>query len=195
METIMSDLTLDELKNQAKALGIKFSPNIGAEALQQKIKEAQEASVDEVEESVEVTPTVNNDAPTDDPVLKAARLRKKAREEALKLVRCKIVNNDPNKNDLQGDYYTVANSVIGKVTKYVPFRGTAAESWHIPMCIYNFLTTKKFVNISGTSKENDLSNADRARELPEFSITILPPLTKEELEELAKEQAAGNRID
>lgn len=193
METIMSDLTLDELKNQAKALGIKFSPNIGAEALQQKIKEATEEAIPV--EDVKEAPTVNNDLPSNDPVLAAARLRKKAREEALKLVRCKIVNNDPNKNDLQGDYYTVANSVIGKVTKYVPFRGTAAESWHIPMCIYNFLTTKKFVNISGTSKDKDLSDESRARELPEFSITILPPLTKEELAELAKEQAAGNRID
>lgn len=192
METIMSELTLDELKNQAKELGIKFSPNIGYEALQQKIKDAQEAPVEEVEDA----PTVNNEVPTDDPVLEAARLRKKAREEALKLVRCKIVNNDPNKNDLQGDYYTVANSVIGKVTKYVPFRGKAAESWHIPMCIYNFLVTKKYVNIGGVSNDKaDLSNMDRAQEMPEFSITILPPLTKEELEQLAKEQAAGNRID
>ena len=33
----MEELTLDELKNQAKELGIKYSPNIGAEALQKKI--------------------------------------------------------------------------------------------------------------------------------------------------------------
>ena len=185
----MEELTLDELKNQAKELGIKYSPNIGAEALQKKIAEASA-------EPVQKVPTVNNDIPTNDPVLQQARIRKHGREEALKLVRCRIANNDPNKRDLMGDYYTVANSVIGKVTKYVPFRGKAAESWHIPMCIYNFLKSKKYVNIGGISNDrDDLSNVDRAQELPEFNIEILPPLTQEQLDELAKEQAAGNRID
>ena len=189
----MEELTLDELKNQAKELGIKYSPNIGAEALQKKIAEASAEPVQKLHEEV---PTINNDIPTDDPVLQQARIRKHGREEALKLVRCRIANNDPNKRDLMGDYYTVANSVIGKVTKYVPFRGKAAESWHIPMCIYNFLKSKKYVNIGGISNDkDDLSNIDRAQELPEFNIEILPPLTQEQLDELAKEQAAGNRID
>ena len=32
-------------------------------------------------------------------------------------------------------------------------------------------------------------------DIPEFNIEILPPLTQSQLDELAKEQAAGNRID
>ena len=59
----MEELTLDELKNQAKELGIKYSPNIGAEALQKKIAEA---SAEPVQKPHEEVPTVNNDIPTDD---------------------------------------------------------------------------------------------------------------------------------
>ena len=56
------------------------------------------------------------------------------------------------------------------------------------------LINKKYISIDA-AKGNNLNQPSRARELPEFNIEILEPLTEEELQELAKEQAAGNRID
>ena len=56
------------------------------------------------------------------------------------------------------------------------------------------LINKKYISIDA-AKGNNLNQTSRARELPEFNIEILEPLTAEELQELAKEQAAGNRID
>lgn len=173
-------IELEELKLKAKELGISFSPNIGAEALRKKI------------EAVEIKPIEAD--PVSDKQKQQARLRTDVRKEALRLIRCRISNNDPAKRDLQGDYYTVANQLIGKVTKYVPFRGKAAESYHIPYCIYRMLINKKYISIDA-AKGNNLNQTSRARELPEFNIEILEPLTEEELQELAKEQAAGNRID
>ena len=171
---------LSELKAQAKELGLAFSPNIGEEALRKKI------------EAVTVTP-IGSTEPDAEAVAKTQQVRN-VKKEALRLIRCRIANNDPAKNDLMGDFYTVCNSVIGKVTKYVPFRGTAAESYHIPYCIYQFLKTKKFVQITPATGSN-LNATDRAQLMPEFTLEVLEPLTKEELAELAKEQAAGNRID
>lgn len=173
-------IELDNLKTRAKELGISFSPNIGIEALRKKI------------EAVEVKPLEAE--PVSEKQVQQARLRVDVRKEALRLIRCRISNNDPAKRDLQGDYYTVANQLIGKITKYVPFRGKAAESYHIPYCIYRMLLAKKYISIN-PAQGNNLNSTSRAQELPEFNIEILDPLTQEELQELAKEQAAGNRID
>lgn len=176
----MANETLEELKLKAKELGLTFSPNIGEEALRKKI------------EAVQVTPAEEPEVNTT--LVNKTRHINDIKKESLRLIRCRIANNDPAKNDLQGDFYTVANSIIGKVTKYVPFRGEAAESYHIPYCIYQFLKTKKFVQII-PAKGNNLNDTSRARILPEFTLEVLEPLTQEELKELAKEQAAGNRID
>lgn len=173
-------IELDNLKARAKELGISYSPNIGEEALRKKI------------EAVEIKPVSSE--PITEKQKQQAKLRVDVRKEALRLVRCRISNNDPAKRDLQGDYYTVANQLIGKVTKYVPFRGKAAESYHIPYCIYRMLIAKKYISINA-AQGNNLNSTSRAQELPEFNIEILDPLTPEQLQQLAKEQAAGNRID
>ena len=173
-------IELDNLKARAKELGISYSPNIGEEALRKKI------------EAVEIKPIEAE--PITEKQKQQAKLRVDVRKEALRLVRCRISNNDPAKRDLQGDYYTVANQLIGKVTKYVPFRGKAAESYHIPYCIYRMLIAKKYISITA-AQGNNLNSTSRAQELPGFNIEILDPLTPEQLQQLAKEQAAGNRID
>lgn len=74
---------LEELKLKAKELGISFSPNIGAEALRKKI------------EAVEIKPIEAD--PVSDKQKQQARLRVDVRKEALRLIRCRISNNDPAK--------------------------------------------------------------------------------------------------
>ena len=91
-------IELDNLKARAKELGISYSPNIGEEALRKKI------------EAVEIKPVSSE--PITEKQKQQAKLRVDVRKEALRLVRCRISNNDPAKRDLQGDYYTVANQLL-----------------------------------------------------------------------------------
>jgi len=111
---------------------------------------------------------------------------------ALALVRCRISNLDPKKADLPGEIITVGNSQIGVVRKFVPFGEQTDNGYHIPKIIYDFLKERRFLNITthrGKGKGETISV--KQQWLPEFSLEVLPPLTKEELEELAQQQRAA----
>lgn len=114
-------------------------------------------------------------------------------KENMRLVRCRIVNLNPANKDLHGEFYTVANNVLGKVTKYVPW-DEAGESYHIPYILYKYLKNKKFMQFKQSRKGKSNQLTVEAQWVPEFNIEILPPLTKEELQELAAQQRAGGNI-
>lgn len=178
-EHLMSDTIekpvseLDILKQQADTLGIKYSPNIGVETLKNKISAVIEAPVEEKTETQKV------DA------------RQELWNEAMRLVRLEIHNVNPAKSSLKGEFYTVANKIIGKVTKFVPY-GDAGKSYHVPNCIYQLLEEKKYLAFRDDSSA---PNGKKTELIPEFNNKVLTPLTQEELEELKKAQLAGNHID
>ena len=178
-EHLMSDTIensvseLDILKQQADTLGIKYSPNIGVETLKNKISAVIEAPVEEKTETQKV------DA------------RQALWNDAMCLVRLEIHNVNPAKSSLKGEFYTVANKIIGKVTKFVPY-GDAGKSYHVPNCIYQLLEEKKYLAFRDDSSA---PNGKKRELIPEFNNKVLPPLTQEELEELKKAQLAGNHID
>ena len=178
-EHLMSDTIensvseLDILKQQADTLGIKYSPNIGVETLKNKISAVIEAPVEEKTETQKV------DA------------RQALWNDAMCLVRLEIHNVNPAKSSLKGEFYTVANKIIGKVTKFVPY-GDAGKSYHVPNCIYQLLEEKKYLAFRDDSSA---PNGKKTELIPEFNNKVLPPLTQEELEELKKAQLAGNHID
>ena len=178
-EHLMSDTIensvseLDILKQQADTLGIKYSPNIGVETLKNKISAVIEAPVEEKTENQKV------DA------------RQALWNDAMRLVRLEIHNVNPAKSSLKGEFYTVANKIIGKVTKFVPY-GDAGKSYHVPNCIYQLLEEKKYLAFRDDSSA---PNGKKTELIPEFNNKVLPPLTQEELEELKKAQLAGNHID
>lgn len=178
-EHLMSDTIensvseLDILKQQADTLGIKYSPNIGVETLKNKISAVIEAPVEEKTETQKV------DA------------RQALWNDAMRLVRLEIHNVNPAKSSLKGEFYTVANKIIGKVTKFVPY-GDAGKSYHVPNCIYQLLEEKKYLAFRDDSSA---PNGKKTELIPEFNNKVLPPLTQEELEELKKAQLAGNHID
>lgn len=116
------------------------------------------------------------------------------RNENLKLIRCQIANMNPNNISLKGKIYTIGNTKLGTVSKYIPFSGEAAASYHIPYILYKALKRKKFTQVRETLNSKGQPVTETI-DLPEFSITELPPLTKEELAELAKKQAMNNSID
>lgn len=164
---------LENLRVQARELGISFHPNTGAEKLSAAIAE-QTKKADE--------PTKKEEAP----------VNAKRKNEALKLVRVIISSNDPNKRDQEGEFFSAGNSVIGTITKYVPFNNNAG--WHVPNMILNTIRDKK---IQRFKKVRNAGGVEIKTPVygPAYTIQELPPLTKKELEELGEGQRARQAID
>lgn len=169
------------LRARLTKMGISSSPNASLETLRKKYEEAR--SNDNESEQID-----------NSSVKSTSQIAEEVRKEATKLIRIRIKNLNPAKKDLQGEIFTIANQVIGKVSKYVPY-DSAGEAYHVPNCIYKLLCNKKFLQIH-TFKDKDTGQIriDQGW-VPEFSIEVLPQLTKEELKDLAIKQQARNHYE
>lgn len=171
------DEELALLKQRADLMGIPYSSKIGIETLKAKINAKLEEN------------TIKDEAK-----LSKAALREKIRKEQLKLVRIKLVCLNPMKKTWRGEIFTVANTIIGTVKKFVPYDPKFyTNGYHVPYCIYKMLLDKEFLHINTSEKNGKITVTPQI--VKEFGIEVLPPLTSEELETLAKAQQAGNRID
>lgn len=115
------------------------------------------------------------------------------------LVRIRIAVLNPAKQNWSGEIFTVGNDVIPHIKRFIPFNAEGGI-WHVERMFIPLLKSRKYqhmVEHSGMSRDNyrkygvDLS---KNKLLPEFHIEELPPLTKEELDELASMQAANNSL-
>lgn len=185
------ELTL--LKQRADTMGMKYHPAIGVDALKAKINEALAGTPPQ-----DQTTDQGQEAPAREPSAAEKRLalRNEIRGKALALVRVRVANMNPAKNDLEGEIFTVANKYIGEVKKYIPYGEATDAGYHIPMCIYNLLKTKKFLQLR-TVKSQTLGKPDAVKQrwVQEFNIEVLEPLTKEELADLARVQASRADVD
>lgn len=164
---------MEILRERAIKLGISIPPNIKIETLRAKINEKLGTS----------TESSKNDED------KGTQVRK----EALKLIRCQIVNLNPNKKNWPGEIITVWNKYTGTVKKFVPFGDKTLEGYHVPKIIFDTLKERKFLSI--TTKRGEQGKIQvSSRFVPEFALTVLPQLTKEELAELATAQKAAGSI-
>lgn len=177
------ELTL--LKARADDMGIKYSHKIGVDALRDKIKTALTGSTEDTDE----------DEDTDDTPVKETDIQRRTRlrAEQLRLIRCRITNLNPQKRELHGEIFTTGNRILGAVRKYIPYGDDAAESYHVPFIIFNQLKNRKFLDIRTKRVGGQIKVSTRWS--PEFSIEELPPLTPEELKDLATAQAASGSID
>lgn len=173
----MQALELEGLKSKANLLGIKFHPSIGVEALREKIqaKLAETASPEEEE------PAVAEEAKET-----PGQFRARHRLEATKLVRVRVTCMNPFKKDIEGEIFTVSNSVVGTVKKYVPFN--ADEGWHVPQIILNAMR-ERMCQVFVKEKTKNGVSVKRGKLIKEFNIEVLPPLTEDELHDLAQRQA------
>ena len=181
-EVIVQD-ELDALKARANLLGVKFHPSISLEKLREKVNAAV-TSEDKVEE---VTNT-----PSETKQETIGEKRKRLKAEALKLVRIRLTCLNPAKKEWDGEIITVGNSLIGSVKKFVPFN--ADDGWHVPHVIYQQLKERQ-CQIFYTATDARGNKVRKGKLIKEFAIEVLPPLTKEELEELARRQAMAKAID
>ena len=95
---------------------------------------------------------------------------------AMKLQRVRITNMD-NNSKKDGDYFFAGNSLTGMKRFYIPFN----VPWHVPLITLNTIKERRIQLRQGKSGQSHSL-------VPEFAIETLPPLTREEIEQLAKTQ-------
>lgn len=180
----MSELNeIDLLKAQADQLGIVYHPSIGLDKLKEKVASALSKSAP-VEEPVVVKPAVKSEA----------QLRAEAAAEATKLIRIRLTCMDPAKSDYHGEIITVGNDVVGNIKVFVPYREAFYENgYHVPNIIYKFLLDRKYSALK--TIKGPRGEETRGVQANAYAIEVLPPLTEQELKELAIEQAAGKYVE
>ena len=166
-EEMPDELTL--LKQTAATMGISHHPNIGLDKLKTKIEEAKA--------DVVVDPSASMAAP-------GSKKMDPKRAEALKLVRIRISDMNPINANLKGALFSVGNSKLGMVKKFVPFN--AEDGFHVPAIILSQIKAKKFV--SHFEVKINGKQVNRHKLIPQYAVEILPPLTEKELEELKQRQ-------
>ena len=192
-EVVEDELTL--LKDRAKLMGIKFSNNIRIEGLREKIAAKQAGEEMPADEPTnKVNPLDAAGAGEEAAAPKSMSLREYMVTTQMKLVRLRIQNLDPKKKDLPGEVLCVANEYLGTIKKYIPYGDASDEGYHVPFCIYTELDSKRFQNVrTFTDKATGQIRIDSSW-VREFSLEVLPALTKTELTQLANAQAAaGNK--
>ena len=191
-ETAVDELAL--LKERAKQMGIPFSNNISLETLRERISDKMEGK--DVPEVNPLTGDAEIAAITSAPAKLDAKqnalaLRKMMQREQMKLVRVRITNMDPKKKDLPGEIWTVSNEYLGNVRKMIPYGEQTDEGFHIPYCLFRLLQSKRFLHIRTVKDRVTGVERQDKQWVKEFSLDVLPDLTKEELARLAAAQAAA----
>lgn len=197
----------DMLKKKATLMGISFPNNVKTEKLAELINAKLEGEeVVQEEEAPETpaptpTPTPATPAvPVNEQASKAVKAsaplteREKLKREAMKLVRVRISNLDPKKKDLTGEIFTIANDVLGAVKMFVPYGEVTDDGWHLPMWVFKQLEKRRFLHIR-TSKDRQTGQQKVEHfYAKEFSLEVLPALSQDELDTLARNQAAAGSI-
>ena len=180
---------MELLRGRADQLGIAYHPNIGLDKLRAKVEAKMNpptatsfaAPVKQVEISAE-------QAQEDALKVRDARMRR----AATKLVRIRVTCMNPNKKEHEGEVFTVSNSVVGTIKKYVPFNNDAG--WHVPAMILQMMKERK-CQIFYTVKNDRGQKVRKGKLINEFAIEVLDQLTETEIADLAKQQAVAHRID
>lgn len=145
-----------------------------------------------------VAPTVGSrpgSAPVKPATGKKLSPRQRLYNDKMKLVRVRIQNLDPKKADLDGEYLTIANKLLGTVKRFVPYGSVTDDGWHLPEMFVRHLQKRRFLHISTTRDKTTKQLVVNKRWAKEFSIEILDPLTPGELAKLAAIQAAAGNIE
>ena len=173
---------LTSLKQRADLLGLSYHPSIGLEKLRDKVNAALSVQEETKPEEVAQEPVTET---------KDQKLRR-LRDEAAKLVRIRVTCMNPNKKEWEGEIITAGNAGVGTFKKYIPFN--ADEGWHVPNIIYQVLKDREcqvFSTVTGPRG----NKFRKGKLIKEFAIEVLPPLTEDELKDLAQRQAMAKSVD
>lgn len=187
---------LKMLKSRADLMGITYSNNISYETLKERIDTKmageQAATVQDANDVIDGATKQISRALGED--LENLSPNERLRREQLALVRCRITNLDPRKKDLPGEIFTVANRVLGTIRKFIPYGEQTENGYHIPRILYNELNARKFNHIAVKKDPRTKTEVPTSKWVKEFALEILPPLTEEELQQLATAQIAAGSV-
>lgn len=191
-EEVIDELAM--LKQRADVMGIKYHPNIKLESLKSKVANKMEGVTDDYSDEEAETIAAAEEAMSADtftPMVREtpAQLKAKRKQDCLRLVRIRVACMNPVKANMKGDIFSVGNSEIGMIKKFVPFN--AEQGWHVPNMILQEMRNKKFVSHYDVKIGNKV--VTKTKLIPEYSIEILDPLTPEELKDLANRQLMTNK--
>lgn len=102
------------------------------------------------------------------------------------LIRVRIQNMNAQKKEWPGEFISVGSAKLGTFKKFIPY--ASGEPYHVPRIIYNELKAKQcsqFYTVPGRGKQK----VRKSRLINEYVIDELPPLTIQELKDLALQQA------
>jgi len=161
---------IDSLKQTADNMNIKYSGNIGIDALKAKIAAKQPVKAAE-------------------PVGKGARMVALKRE-ATRLVRIRVANMSPHEKSWKGTWAMAANKAVGTLKKFVPFN----VDYHLEHFLFEVIRDKKW------REEYEISDGKggkvkKNRFVPCYTIEVLPDLTPKELQALADDQKKRGSIE
>ena len=182
LNEVLEQDELSVLKARADLLGISYHPSIGVEKLRDKLNTAIEGETKE---------TKNEGTGIGAPVESEAQKRLRLQAEATKLVRIRVTCMNPAKKEWEGEIITVGNAGVGTLKKYIPFN--ADEGWHVPNIMYEALKERMCQVFVSTKTKNGVTMR-QGKLIKEFAIEVLPPLTEEELKDLAQRQAMAKSI-
>jgi len=170
------------VREQANTLGIKYHHNASDETIQKLIDS--QSTANELPEGVLPRDKCQ---PMDQETFSRKYGRKGLdRKEVAQLIRCRIQCMNPAKKDWPGEIFSVGSAKLGTFKKFVPFN--SPEPYHLPRIIYDMLVEKK-CTVFHTVTDTRGNKIRKGRLVNEFAIEVLPPLTKEELSDLARQQA------
>jgi len=131
------------------------------------------------------------------PGLTHAEQRAIVRAKAMRLHRVRITNLDPGDAALPGSIKTVYNKFCGKVSKYIPFGEENELGYHVPEILINSMREERYPMRKEIKQRGQSFGVKQYKTvlMPRFSIEELPPLSKEEVESLAKDQKARGAVD
>lgn len=179
-DTITEPTELEVLKKRADQMGLTYHPSIGVDALREKVSahlNGQNAQT--------VNVTVQTDFKPSAEALKFAtdQNNNAIRREAMRLVRIQINCMNPNKKEWEGEMFMVQNDIL-TAKRYVPFN----TPWHVEKCILDMIQDRE-CQIFRNFKQSNGATTQKSVFIKEFSVTVLPPLTEQELEDLRQAQA------
>ena len=180
LNEVLEQDELSVLKARADLLGISYHPSIGVEKLRDKLNTVIEGETKE---------TKNEGTSKSGETEAQKRLRLQA--EATKLVRIRVTCMNPAKKEWEGEILTVGNANVGTLKKYIPFN--ADEGWHVPNIMYEALKERQCQVFVSTKTKNGVTMR-QGKLIKEFAIEVLPPLTEEELKDLAQRQAMAKSV-
>lgn len=183
------EVVVDELaalKARADQLNLTYHPSIGLEKLREKVNAAIN-STDPVE-TKDPEPTAATAVVEESLSERRMRLRRESNE----LVRVRVTCMNPAKKEWEGEMISAGNTTIGTFTKFIPFN--TDEGWHVPRIILRQMQ-ERMCQIFTTTRDSRGNSVRKGKLIREFAIEIMPPLTVEELKELALKQTATKSIE